>query len=284
MMNTKKAEKTNKTSDAKKAAKSEVNKTDSRDGKADVNTPEKQPVKIKKLPLPARVIIGLIIVIIAVIAVAGLLFRIRNLTIVGRKNVSEEKILSMLEYDQCHDNSILLRFKNGDRRVFPDDEFVSEIDIDIAAPWEVNITVHEKKTAAYIKIGKTYYHIGANGFVLSNQSSPEEGITQISDLEVIKAEVGDYLEVSEEDELKDMLQIAQIINESSLTVDKVGIAQQGKYVIEYQGIHVNVGRNIYMAEKISEFESLKDELEGMTGTLHLEEYDSTKDSIIFTKD
>ena len=41
---------------------------------------------------------------------------------------------------------------------------------------------------------------------------------------------------------------------------------------------------IYMEEKISELNDLLSKLEGLSGTLHLEEYDSTKDSIIFTKD
>ena len=47
---------------------------------------------------------------------------------------------------------------------------------------------------------------------------------------------------------------------------------------------VLLGKDIYMEEKISELNDLLSKLEGLSGTLHLEEYDSTKDSIIFTKD
>ena len=39
-----------------------------------------------------------------------------------------------------------------------------------------------------------------------------------------------------------------------------------------------------MEEKLSELKDLLPNLDGLSGTLHLEEYDSTKDSIIFTKD
>ena len=46
------------------------------------------------------------------------------------------------------------------------------------------------------------------------------------------------------------------------------------------------GKNVYMNEKIGELKSLQQqpEVQGQAGTFHLEEYDATKDSIIFTKE
>ena len=49
-------------------------------------------------------------------------------------------------------------------------------------------------------------------------------------------------------------------------------------------VTVLLGKDIYMEEKLSELKDLLPNLDGLSGTLHLEEYDSTKDSIIFTKD
>jgi hypothetical protein len=39
-----------------------------------------------------------------------------------------------------------------------------------------------------------------------------------------------------------------------------------------------------MSEKISELSDLQDQLSGMAGVLHLENYDPSRDSIVFTKE
>ena len=91
-------------------------------------------------------------------------------------------------------------------------------------------------------------------------------------------------EIIDEDMLEDMLEIALILEESEVQAEKIGLAEDGRYMLTMGNVRVQLGRNIYMSEKISELKGLLPELEGLSGVLHLEEYDATKDSIIFRKD
>ena len=52
----------------------------------------------------------------------------------------------------------------------------------------------------------------------------------------------------------------------------------------FEDIRVQLGKSQYLEEKISEFKDLVPNLSGLKGVLHLEDYDPSKDSIIFTKD
>ena len=82
------------------------------------------------------------------------------------------------------------------------------------------------------------------------------------------------------------LQIFWILQNTQrrITADSLGKSDDGGYYIVMGTVKVLLGKDIYMEEKISELNDLLSKLEGLSGTLHLEEYDSTKDSIIFTKD
>ena len=82
----------------------------------------------------------------------------------------------------------------------------------------------------------------------------------------------------------DFLDIAAILRSEAITADSLGKSDDGGYYIVMGKVKVLLGKDIYMEEKISELNDLLSKLEGLSGTLHLEEYDSTKDSIIFTKD
>ena len=79
------------------------------------------------------------------------------------------------------------------------------------------------------------------------------------------------------------MDIAAILRSEAITADSLGKSDDGGYYIVMGKVKVLLGKDIYMEEKISELNDLLSKLEGLSGTLHLEEYDSTKDSIILQR-
>ena len=72
------------------------------------------------------------------------------------------------------------------------------------------------------------------------------------------------------------------MNKREKEIAKAQLSSEEKTLKELQQVFKKARQDVQ--EKISELNDLLSKLEGLSGTLHLEEYDSTKDSIIFTKD
>ena len=76
----------------------------------------------------------------------------------------------------------------------------------------------------------------------------------------------------------------RVLQEYEVEADMINVLEDHKYSVLKDNVTILLGRNIYMEEKISELGNLQDKLSGLSGILHLENYDSSKESIIFTKD
>ena len=92
------------------------------------------------------------------------------------------------------------------------------------------------------------------------------------------------LETPDETALDDVTAIAEKLQEYEVGADIINVLEDHKYSLLRGNVTILLGRNIYMEEKISELGNLQENLDGLSGVLHLENYDSSKDSIIFTKD
>ena len=109
-------------------------------------------------------------------------------------------------------------------------------------------------------------------------------IPMMDGIQIKSAENGDVLTANDDTVLDSILNIAALLNEEEITADTIDITSDGGYDLVMGKVTVLLGKDIYMEEKLSELKDLLPNLDGLSGTLHLEEYDSTKDSIIFTKD
>lgn len=243
---------------------------------------KKHPVKPKKKKHTRKWLIVLAIIVILIgVGVFG--FRIKNLQITGNERVSDETIQSLIQYDKCQNNALLLWVMN--RKVdLSSEPLLNAIHIRIKNPQTVIVQVNEEKLAGYIVSDGTYLFVNDSGKIVLKQSDKISGVLLLDGITADGSEVGEQLVSEDTGIFSDFLDISKILRSNEISADSLSLTTGIGYCVTLGKVRVLLGKDIYMEEKISELNDLIPKLEGLSGTLHLEEYDSTKDSIIFTKD
>ena len=240
--------------------------------------PGKQKRKKKSMKgwLVLLVVVGLILAV-----VFGC--RIKTIRITGNERVSDETIQTLIQYDKCQNNSLLLWLLN--RKIdISSEPLLNNIHVQLRNPQTIVVQVNEEKLSGYVQSGDEYIYVNDSGKIVLKQTEKLQDVLLLSDITADTAEVGEQLVSDDTGAFADFLDIAAVLRNEAITADSLGRSDDGGYYIVMGKVKVLLGKDIYMEEKISELNDLLPKLKGLSGTLHLEEYDSTKDSIIFTKD
>ena len=232
-----------------------------------------------KLPFIAFILGFFIVAAITSVVV----FQTRSLQIEGNRIVSDEVIKKEIRYYKSSGNSLILLLLNRKTDV-SDNNMLDRIDVQLVNPWTVRVAVQEQNVVCSVSTGKNYIYLNNGGSVVSVSQSEDYNLPVVHDLEVEDVLVGMRLETSDETALDDVTSIAEKLLEYEVDADMINVLEDHKYSLLMGNATILLGRNIYMEEKISELGNLQENLTGLSGVLHLENYDSSKDSIIFTKD
>lgn len=232
-----------------------------------------------KLPIIAFILGFFIVASVTAVVV----FQTRSLQIEGNKMVSDEVIKKEIQYYKSSGNSLILLLLNRKTDV-SDNNMLDSINVELVNPWTVRVMVEEQNVVCCIATGKNYIYLNSGGSVVSVSSSEDYNLPVVQGLEVQDVMVGMKLDTQDQTALDDVTKIAASLQEYEIEVSMIDILEDHKYSLLKDNVTILLGRNIYMEEKISELGNLQDQLAGLSGILHLENFDSSKDSIIFTKD
>ena len=232
-----------------------------------------------KLPIIAFILGFFIVASITSVVV----FQTRSLQIEGNRIVSDEVIKKEIQYYKSSSNSLILLLLNRKTDV-SDNNMLDRIDVELVNPWTVRVVVQEQNVVCSVSTGKSYIYVNSGGNVVSVSPSEDYNLPVVHDLEVQDVLVGMRLETADDTALDDVTAIAAKLQEYEVGADMINVLEDHKYSLLKDNVTILLGRNIYMEEKISEIGNLQDQLSGLSGILHLENYDSSKESIIFTKD
>jgi cell division protein FtsQ len=165
-----------------------------------------------------------------------------------------------------------------------ENELLSKVSVKIVNPHTVKVAVEENTLVGCVKSGNQYYYLDENGAIILSQAEKLTEVPILEDLKIQTTETGDYLETTDMALLESLLDIATKLTDYGVASDSISVTEEGMYVAKMGKVTIQLGYNKNIDEKISELKDLLPELDGLSGILHLEDYDSTKDSIIFEKD
>lgn len=246
-------------------------------------------VKKKRKKHRRRKRIGLVLLILlAIIALGGLLawkvFTVQEVEVEGNAIYSDEKIERWVLNDEYSWNSLYVYFKYKlkDMEEIP---FVDSLEVSLKSPHILSVQVYEKGILGYVYIpslGQNAY-IDKDGFVVELSSDVIEGSTKISGLPVQTAELYEKLPLEKSAVLKTLLSVTQLLTKYELSPDLIYVTDADEVLLSYGDVQVNIGGNVYLNEKIVRLQQIMPNLEGMTGTLHMENWSETNTDIIFAK-
>ena len=233
----------------------------------------------------AGMVFLLLLLLLAVGALVVIkLFTVDKVIVSGNTYYSQEAVEEWLLDDEYSWNSLYVFFKykfQAPREL----AFVDSVDVSLAPPHTLKITVHEKELMGRIYIdslGQNAY-FDKGGTVVEMSSEEVEGVPKVTGIDVDKIELYEKLPIKGNSVLKNLLSLTQILKKYELTPKNIKYGTEGSYTLKFGKISVMLGQAKDFNEKISRLSRILPKLEGQKGTLHLESWSENTTDITFEK-
>lgn len=125
----------------------------------------------------------------------------------------------------------------------------------------------------------------------SNSDEQEETITPaltdvplITGLDVGEAKVGEKLEVKDSSVFQTIFALTKLIDKLDIQPDSVEFDSSLNMTLHYENVRIQLGSDDLLEEKMTRAAAILPDLTGMSGVLHLENYSSDTENIIFDSD
>lgn len=223
------------------------------------------------------------VLVIGAAVVFGL-FHIREADVIGNEFYSAEEIKKMVMSDSLAENALYLTWKYSQEDAAEALPFLNAVEVSMVTPYHVQIKVYEKAIAGYLMYSGNRVYFDTDGSVVEISGQERDGIVPFSGIALGQPAVGEKLPVDDEAFLADIVEASRLIHQSGLTPDEVHFDDSHELILYFGQSRVLLGASSYMEEKITNLRALYSEMEGMSGTLHMENYTPGTTTISFKID
>lgn len=235
-----------------------------------------------------RLIILLVILIVFLILAAAAFYiirnyKIKNVTVDGNVHYTDEEIMDIVMEGAFGDNSLYLSLKYKNKGV-KDIPFVQTMDVEILSPDTIRITVYEKALAGYVEYLGRYMYFDKDGIIIESSENKTAGIPQVTGLKFDYVVMYRPLPVEENSVFETILDMTQLLNKYGLLADRLYFSQDYEMTIYFGGVRAAIGSGSNIDEKVMFLQSVLADLEGKSGTLHLENYTEDMKNVTFVPD
>ncbi|MCR5272376.1 MAG: cell division protein FtsQ/DivIB [Lachnospiraceae bacterium] len=232
-------------------------------------------------------IISLAIVLVIFIAfmIVWNVFTVKNVVVEGNELYSTKQIEEIALNDEYSWNSLYVLFKS---KFIKSEEvpFVDVMEISLDDPHTVHIKVYEKGSIGYIYLAGTNQnaYFDKDGFVIETSEEEIEGVPRVDGLGCDKVVLYEKLPIENESILKEVLVCTQALKKYEVVPETITFDSSGNITLRYETIKVLLGDDTNLTEKIMRLPVILPDLEGKTGTLHVEDWTTDNKNIIFREE
>lgn len=231
-----------------------------------------------------------IFLIFAFLVAAGVfivmnVFTVERVVVEGNELYTSQQIEQLVLNDEYSWNSLYVYLKYRVKDV-GDVPFVDTVEVSMVDPHTIHVKVYEKGMLGYIyisSIGQNAY-FDKDGFVVETSSEIIEGIPKISGITCDEVILYERLPLEEDDILGNLLNLTQTLKKYNLLPDEIKYDSQREAALYYGSIKVLVGTEENLSQKIIRLSYILPQLNGLSGTLHLETWTEENTDIVFDKD
>lgn len=247
------------------------------------NEQKEQKVRFGRMQRIA--VLSAICCLILAVVIAGYIYIMDNYTITtvyvdGNTHYTDAEIIDMVMNGKYDHNSILLSLKYRDKDI-TDIPFIETMDVDIESKDSVRITVYEKAVAGCVAYLGRYIYFDKDGIVVETSEEATPGIPQVTGLSFDYVMLHETLPIENQEVFKDILNITQLLDKYSMTVDKIYFSSDYQVTLIFDKVKVAMGDSSDIDEKIMKLQYMLPDLEGKSGTLNMREYTEDTTMISF---
>lgn len=210
-------------------------------------------------------------------------YTIHTVTVEGSTHYTDEEIEDIVFQTPLDNISLILSWKYRNQNI-TNVAFIESIEVTVVGNDSVRIRVYEKSLAGYMEYLGQYVYFDKDGTVVEVSSQVTSGIPLVTGLQFDSVVLGEPLPVNNAEVFQYILELTNLINKYELTVDKIYFSPDSEMTLYIGSVLVSLGDSTLLTEKMMKLRDMYDELDGLSGTLHLENYTSDSSVITFTRD
>lgn len=247
---------------------------------------EKQ-VKYKKIARQRRRLQLLRSTIISLLIIASVILivwlcQIRSITIVGNEKYNAEMIEEDIINGKLAKNTIYHRIRDlfGKKE---DISYLTSYKIDYRGLDAITISVTEKQPVAYCAKNGVYILFDSEGLVLETSAVAPENISCVEGLEVDNVVLFDTLPAKDDGLYMMLKNLVGQLEKNDLNPNRILINEKEEMELIFNEVHVKLGTDNALENKIARLIAMLPTLEGKSGILYMENVDENTDKISFIK-
>lgn len=243
---------------------------------------ERRRKKRRKIEL--YILLILILLIAAGVFIVMNVFTVENVVVEGNELYSSTQIENMVLNDEYSWNSLYvdLKYRFVDIGEVP---FVDTMEVSLDNPHTVHIKVYEKGMLGYLyinSIGQNAY-FDKDGFVVETSTEVIDGVPKITGISCEEVVLYEKLQLENSDILRDLLNLTQTLKKYNLLPDEIQYDSNMEPVLYYGTIQVKIGSEDNLSQKVVRLSIILPQLDGLSGTLHLETWTPETTDIIWDR-
>ncbi len=210
-------------------------------------------------------------------------FRTTQIVYEGNTRYTDEEMTNYIFGGKYNVNTLIYYFftSKKDKVVIP---FVQDYDVSVAWPNKLEIKVYEKSVIGYIRYMGYNLYFDKDGIVVDSSKDVLEGVPEVTGLDYTNVVLHTQLDVDNEKIFAVLLELVQLCGKYEIPIDKVFFDKSGNVTLYMGEIRIMLGDSGTITEKIYEVSQMMSQMQGLSGTLHMENFSEDTSSIIFKKD
>ena len=207
-------------------------------------------------------------------------YRVKTVNVEGNTYYTDEEIQDIVMDGMFAHNSLYLSFKYNDKSI-QNIPFIEKITVDIESADTINIHVYEKALAGCIQYLENYMYFDREGIIVEGSSELLDGVPVVKGLNFDRVVLYESLPVENADIFSEILNLTQLLAKYNLQADQMYFDSAYNVYLYFDNVEVAIGSKENIDEKVIQLPYILPSLEGKKGTLHLEDYDDSTDSVRF---
>lgn len=205
----------------------------------------------KRLEIPQKYVIVAVLILLAGAAfLFSPFFAVKNIRVENSERFATSDLCERIGLNQG-DNAILFNRSKAED-ILRQDPYIKDARLVWEFPDTMVISLTERKVRAYVPYMGSYLYIDEEGRVLDVQSVYTEGLPLVKGLVFSGFQIGEVLQVENQESLQVMLQISQMIQKYNLTefAVEVDVSNTSDIYATVNQVQVHLGTMDNMDQKI----------------------------------
>ena len=206
------------------------------------------------------------------------LFYVQQIKVEGNEYCTDQQIVDTVRSDKYSINTLYIagKYAIGKGKSLP---CLESIHVSLSAPWTLKVTVREKPIVGYLENKDNYAYFDKEGMVVSMSPTLIEGLPCIEGVSMKDIKLYSRLETDDSKIFEEILKTSQEAVKQKISADRI-VCRGDEIYLDIGKIYVNLGNQV-SSDQIAQIPPILEKLGGQEGTLHLENYSESSDTITF---